>query len=278
MSLINQLLERGYKLQSEGRQNYRIVGHAGLIIKGNYWYSHSLGKGGNATTLLEMLKKISDLRGSVKYPSIPGTHHYITQNHCTVADPIYKLSTQARNYLSCRGIKSQLLDQLQQKKLLGENNRGYLSFIGYDDKGQVRCISHRAYSKFMRVKSFESKGSDKRFCFSIPAIQESSKCIIVEGPIDALSIACMENLKYNKGYFNSHILTSCGSNTSHLTTRLRQLRPTAIYLALDTDEVGQSITERLLRQFRNGSTPISVIIGVGGKDPNDWLMERLKSS
>ena len=49
------------------------------------------------------------------------------------------------------------------------------------------------------VQKYEKSGSEKRHSFSITGNVKPSTIVIVEGPIDLLSVACLENLKHREG-------------------------------------------------------------------------------
>jgi len=97
--------------------------------------------------------------------------------------------------------------------------------------------------------------------------------IITESPIDALSVAVMEQLKFKEGYFRSHKIATCGHPKTELKWRIRKLFPRRLWLYYDNDAAGRRIndfTHHLMRgEFACQSIPYTF-----GKDPNDVLRIR----
>ena len=123
----------------------------------------------------------------------------------------------------------------------------------------------------------EDVGSDKRFSFTIPALKTSAQVILCEGPIDALSIACLEDLKHHRGYFQSQKISTCGAPPSMIIQRLKQIKPKNVVLAFDRDATGQAMTKRLVWSLKSASIRTIVVPPGVGKDPNDWLRNRLNA-
>jgi len=59
-------------------------------------------------------------------------------------------------------------------------------------------------------------GPNKNHSFPLLANQPCADMIITKSPIDTLSVAVMEQLKFKEGYFRSHKIATCGHPKSEL--------------------------------------------------------------
>jgi hypothetical protein len=268
MSIVDMLTNKGYHLKHEGGGNYRIKGYAGLIVKDNCWYSHSNAKGGGITTLMAYLGE----KWNIDEQKYKTTHAYPVRQATLSTEHLHKLDFRGRDYLLMRGIDRNIIDELAEKQHIMEDPRGYVSFIGYDEQGRVQCISNRAYRDWLDVQRYEMRGSDKRYTFSFPSpASTTDTCILCEGPVDALSIACLEHLKNRNGYFNTVKIATCGAPSSFLLPRIKSINPTTVFLAFDNDNAGDEMTYRTICILRK--LPLKVVVARprSSKDPNDLL-------
>lgn len=260
-NLFELLTQRGYTLSQEGTQ-YRVVGHAGLIIHQNEWYHHSLSTGGNAIDLLIHLEGLS------------------------FKQAVYELSTDmfSTKYDDClhylvkkRRIDQELIDDLLALKLMTikENTinfHGYQNQTSLNDLGDIKC---NTWINIKNKTRGESKGSDKSYSFSLPNYNNYHENIIIiaESPLDALSIACMEKIKTDNDYYQTHKIALCGTNHKNLEQRIKALKPSRIKLALDNDPAGKRATSSILKILKD-IAPIEIIY-YKFKDPNE-LLQSLK--
>ena len=155
-------------------------------------------------------------------------------------------------------------------------------FFGYENQGdlknpgQITCTTWRSTVNDARG---ELKNSKKQNSFSIPdfvGCQSGQRNIIIaESPIDILSIACLEHRKYKKGYYQTYKIALCGLIQPHLEKRIQRLAPTNIFLALDNDTHGKNAASKI--QFQLQKIAPTKIIPYQGKDPNEYLIQLLKS-
>jgi DNA primase len=267
------LRQQGYILEREGGGNYRVQGFQGLIVKDNYWYQHSTQQGGHASALLSKLannqQKIA-LDFQNKIHTIREYPFRYSRNTDGFEPPIL-------NYLVReRKIDKELVEMLIQKKLISWDHRN-ICFLGYDENGNIQCVTRRSTLQSSVVPKSEAKGSDKKFSFTMPAAHDAASVIITEGPIDALSVACMENRKHQKGYFETTKIALCGNIGYDLQDRLSKLKPRQIWLALDYDATGRNMTRNIYNDIHS-IAPTRIVSFPYGKDPNDWLRYRIAHS
>jgi len=270
MNLPNLLENRGYKLKAEGGGNFRVLGKGGLIVKGQNWYWHSEGLGGrDPMTLLAHLGESYDGMSSLVNDESK-TVSVIKSMLDVGTDP---LSPMGRSYLLRRGIEPDLIDHVTRMNLVRDGPKGFLAFLGYDDFGKIRCISQRAYNQTRKILRYDRKGSDKQWTFSLRSTGNST-VIVVEGPIDALSIACLENQKHHRGYFETTKIATCGSSASNVVNRLRRMNPERVIIAMDLDPPGHNMSESLIQACSRLGVTTVVVNKENGKDPNEWLLNR----
>lgn len=261
-NLFELLSQRGYTLLKEGSQ-YRMVDHEGLIIHENKWFRHSLNIGGNPIDLIMHLenlpfrKAVEEILGN----QIKNNDDYLIKHRLIDAELV--------NELICIEFIKYEKDNVL---FFGYENQGDLK-----NPGQIACTTWR--STVSDAKG-ELKNSKKQNSFSIPdfvGCQSGQRQIIIaESPIDILSIACLEHRKYKKGYYQTYKIALCGLIQPHLDKRLQSLRPTNIFLALDNDAPGKNAAIKLQSQLQK-IAPVH-IIQYQGKDPNEYLIQLLKSN
>ena len=97
--------------------------------------------------------------------------------------------------------------------------------------------------------------------------------IIAEGPIDVLSIACLEHRKHKKGFFTTHKIATCGFPHKSIAERIKKISPKKVVLAMDMDEAGEKMTTFLKENLSN-FFPVSQVT-FDANDPNDLLKKIL---
>lgn len=278
MNLIDELQARGYSLRHEGGGNYRVIGHSGLIVKSDCWYNHSEGIGGSSKEILSQLKSSS-----------PTISHYTTKKPLAFSKNIVNLEGGLRpafdkstRNIECYLIRDRCIDailvhQLIQKKLIFQDIYKNACFAGYNEYDQLKCLSIRATLHHRQPQKIELRGSDKRFTFSLRSSHHNVDLIISESPIDILSIACLEHNKHHKGYFQTHKIALCGTNTKHISKRIEKFKPKKIWIVCDNDNTGKRLSKKLYSQLCH-KYDLKIIQVKHGKDPNDELKFRKQNS
>jgi len=273
MNLIEELLSRGHILKPEGSGNYRVLGHGGLIVKDNGWYSHSQGIGGNAATLLG---KIGFAYNNPNHLDPSNFDIPKSKPKISLDGELYPLGARSKLYLLRRHIHGDLIDELNERGTLREDRKGYICFVGYNGKNNVKCVSCRSIEPHLNVQKYERAGSCKHYSFSIPSDKSSDVVILCEGPIDALSIACLEEIKHHRGYFETTKIATCGAPSSHIALRVQRLHPKSIILAFDNDVAGDRMAEAVEYLLKYYNFEIIRTKPGNGKDPNEWLENHAK--
>jgi hypothetical protein len=265
-NLFELLSQRGYSLIQEGGQ-YRVAGFSGLIIKDSIWYHHSQNKGGNAIDLLMYLENLTFAKA---VNTIDKDSNYYS---CFAFDTDFHV---AEDYLiRQRYIDYSLVYDLMATNLIKQAHENKVCFLGYENQsdlinaGPIKCISWRST---IDNKRGEISGSEKLYSFSIPDYDQEEKerhIILAEGPIDILSIACLENRKHNNGYYQTYKIALCGTNHFKIAERIKKLKPNRISLALDNDPAGQLAAKKFYQEL--SKTYPTKIINYPQKDPNALL-------
>lgn len=274
MNLIDELNARGYSLRHEGGGNYRVKGHSGLIIKSHCWYHHSKGIGGRP---IELIAELENNLPTISYYTKKKTLDFAKKTLTLKGGPRPAFDKHTRK-VECYLIRQRHLDaifihQLIHQKIIFQDIYENACFAGYDENNNLKCLSIRATSSQRRQQKMDLAGSDKRYSFMLKANKENANLIITESPIDALSIACLENLKNNQGYFQSHKLALCGVNIKHLLERVEKIAPRKIWIACDCDHTGKELSQKIYSLLHH-NVPTQIIQINQGKDPNDLLKLR----
>ncbi len=133
----------------------------------------------------------------------------------------YKNNDRVVEYLRLRKISDFIIDYCIDNKLLYESADYHNAvFVGYDRKGVARYATLRGTWKHM-ANSFKGEvaGSDKRFSFSVPAIDKSDKLIVTESALcEFLHNALYEQLVFmfrsRRKYSCRHIIQEKASHNN----------------------------------------------------------------
>ena len=235
-SLEEYLKNKGEILKKEGRQ-YRVKSHPGLVVFKNMWYSHTLLKGGNSLDYLVELEGMEFRKAVV----------ILSQNFVSLCnDPFIKpdrVVIPPRNennrrvlaYLvKARGISAKLiLPLLKEGRIYEAAITHNAVFTGTDNDNTIRYVMQRSTLPGNSMK-FESKGSDKKYSFSIKG--KSNTLFVFESPIDLLSFV---SLKPGIMHDNPHMLSLGGVSDIALKAYIQRTPAIhSIVFCLDHDQAG----------------------------------------
>lgn len=182
-----------------------------------------------------------------------------------------------------RCIDWEIVTDFMKRKMIMETEKQEAAFVGYDEKGEIRCINLRAMDGSDGKKTVY--GSDRQYAFRLVSAKENPTLHLFEGAIDLLSYLTFlqwKGIDYREGNFLSlggiyqpkkEIEKS--SVPVALKRYLSERETTRIMIHFDNDYPGMRAAETLiaiLPEYEVKSFPPP-----RGKDYNDYLvMERKK--
>ncbi|NTZ19110.1 DUF3991 domain-containing protein [Paenibacillus sp. JMULE4] len=274
------------------RNVYTTRTHDSLKISNGKWYWWSRGIGGRSA--LDYLIKVRGL-------SFPDAVLLIEDVH-PVSEPTFSHPSQHRPvrfelpepnrtshrvaaYLSKRGIHRALIEYCLETGRLYESRRYHNAvFVGFDQEGIPRYAAIRGTTSTRYMG--EAAGSDKRYSFSIPALNDSPELHLFESAIDLLSYCTLEHLA-GRNWRQAHKLSLAGiyrpkagreqSDPPAALTQFLQSFPQVkrLVLHLDNDEAGRLATVTIQRLL----SPVLYISDEPpkrGKDMNEELQWRMR--
>lgn len=183
-------------------------------------------------------------------------------------------------YLTGRGISREVINYCIDTKRLYESKKySNAVFVGFDPQGVPRYAALRGTSgsRFMG----EAPGSDKRFSFSIAAVDETEKLHLFESAIDLLSFCTLELLR-GRDWRREHCLSLAGVYSPK--EKINEFTPPAalmqylkdhpridsVALHLDNDEAGR-LAANAIKYILSSDYTVSDEPPKRGKDMNDYL-------
>lgn len=265
---------------------YCLRSHDSLRISNGMWCWFSRGIGGKSA--LDYLIKVQGL----PFPKAVRTLLKLPETEMSTAPPprlkpkqlllpeLNDNTDAAVSYLKSRGIHSVILDYCLEHRLILETKKHHsVLFIGYDAQGIPRQASLRGT---IGTYKGEATGSDKHFCFHIPAQNISEKLHVFESAIDLLSYATLE-LFEARDWQRDHLLSLSGvyatqrRNTVPIgLDRFLKEHPEIeiVHLHLDNDDTGRRASEAITAGLASRCEVIDAPPRMG-KDVNDQLCHRI---
>ena len=190
--------------------------------------------------------------------------------------------TRVVEYLRGRGIDREIIDHCIKTGRIYESYPYHnVVFVGQDTDGKSRYANLRGIGTDFKG---EANGSDKRFSFSIPAMN-SDTVHLFESAVDLLSYATMQKLD-GKEWNAEHLLSLAGVYKSKRDTEESTL-PLAlgqfledhpevkhVNLRLDNDPAGR-IAMSTIYKLLTDKYDVCPLPPLSGKDYNDTLCDRL---
>lgn len=181
-----------------------------------------------------------------------------------------------------RWIHWEIVTDFMKRKMIMETENHEVAFVGYDSKGEIRCINLRA----MDGSDFKKTvyGSDRQFAFRLVSDKENPTLHLFEGAIDLLSyltILRWKGISYECGNFLSlggiyQPKKEMEKSTVPVALKryLSERKTETIMLHFDNDVPGKRAMETLkviLPQYE-----VKVFPPPKGKDYNDYLVMEMK--
>lgn len=277
-SLEEYLLNKGEFLKKEGNQS-RVKSHSGLVVINNKWYSHTMQKGGNTLDYLIYIDGI-EFKKAVEILSVYETKYSSNldrNKNSEISLPLMIPPKHTDNkrvmaylrYSRCID-KNILFHLLKQGRIYEAVNTHNCVFAGIDENMHIRYVMQRSSISKSSLK-FESRGSDKRYSFSISG--ESDLLFVFESAIDLLSYM---TLYPDRIALKPHLLSLGGVSDIALSAYLRRFHNISkIILCLDNDKVGVTGGRQLNEKFKADNIKIYNHIPAH-KDWNQELLVKCK--
>ncbi len=270
------LQAHGYNLQWEGR-NWRVPGHAGLLIQGNHYKHFSSGAGGNSLDFLvdflgyKFLDAVHELTRTapspdhqqpVQVPEPPAPKEFMPP--APERGPYRRVIA----YLTqTRGLPVSLVTRLIHDKLLYQDQYGNCVFPCRDRDGATRgAIIRGTYSDIRYVA--RAPGSDASYGWRWSPAQSSGQMVIAESPIDAMSLAVLwPEVRLH------HILALGGLILAGVQRFLDEYSSDVkvVIMALDSDQAGWEATNAWADNLQQRGYDVQVYSPMAGKDWNEML-------
>ena len=260
--------------------------HDSLKISNGKWCWWSRGIGGRSA--LDYLIKVQDIpfleaveiilgQAEVRPPKI--VQQTETKKGQLTVPKMTVSPTIAYEYLTeKRMIDWEIVMDCFAKKMIMETQNHEVAFIGYDEKGAIRCINVRATDDSDFKKTLY--GSDRRFAFRLVSENENPVLHLYEGAIDLLSYITIlkeQGVNYKEGNFLSlggvyQPKKEIEKSTVPVALQryLAERKTTKIMVHFDNDFAGRRAVETLkiiLPEYEVKNYPPPT-----GKDYNDYLI------
>ena len=287
-NLVDYLESQGESLEHAGQGWFKIKGSGGVAVKGNAFChlnepNFMQGRPKNALefvlwreqcTFPEAVDRLSGISpvsvGKPQTPSLPAPKLPIPEQTLHLVES----SNIVCEYLTeHRHLDSKLVHELVDKKIIRQDQRGNVLFLGSDAQGQIRNVVKRSTHKSQPFKGL-AKGSDRQYGFAFGE-HGSNRLCVTESAIDAISLAELERKQGKTASYLS--LNGLASNA--LDQYLRDYAEiTEITIALDNDrgdvtsvKKGIETAATLANTYRAQGYKTDVLLPPEGKDWNEYL-------
>ena len=265
---------------AENGSNYRCNQHKSLAVKSDRlsWYWHSQGVGGRGA--LDYLVKVEGLpfRQAVEVLTGENLGVALKQSSPSSAEQPKTLTLPEKkgvalkihDYLiNKRGIDSEIVYSLIQKKMLYEDKRGNVVFVGFDEENKARFACVRGTFGDFRG---DCSGSDKRYGFNM-VCNGSDRLYIFESPIDCMSHASIINgyMRDRNAWTEHSRLSLSGTSETAMPFFLKQHKDVKeLVFCLDNDKVGRESATALAKKYADKGYTTRLVFPQG-KDFNEDL-------
>lgn len=171
-----------------------------------------------------------------------------------------------------RGINEDVIAAFADKNMIFESADYHNAvFVGFDKSGVPRHANKRGILKGSTFKG-NAEGSLDEFAFHW--IGTNNKLFLVEAPIDALSLICLNKDTWQEDWKNNSYAASCSISDRVLFQCLKDYpHINEVYIAYDSDEYGQRAAKRTKAKLDNLGGYKSHILVPENKDWNEDYLE-----
>lgn len=275
------------ELKRTGPHEFCTVTHDSLKISNGKWHWCSRGIGGK-TALdylihvrgMDFVEAVQVLCGADSVPISIQQVNKPEKPRPFVLPEVCRCATHVVSYLQGRGIDPEIIGRCIQNGSLYENKKYHnCVFVGWDKKGTPRFACMRGTSGNFKQ---DVEGSDKRFSFVLPPSVPTGETIAVfESPIDALSLATINNQKTKDWDRIAYLSLGGTSPLALLQYLIDHSEISQVYLCLDNDIAGLEGMKNI-RMALNQPDEFSRLTVTDrsppkgfGKDYNDLLLKKL---
>lgn len=294
ISILDYAQQAGYTPVRVNTNRYILKEHDSLVIKpqNNLFFWNSQNKSGSVIDFAQALKGISkseaydELTAMLNNPAYKSKHEFTldhikekpTQPNKLEFPPATngKFNRMYAYLLKTRGIEKAVIDNLVNRKLLYEDERHNVTFVGYDYDGTAKYGFKRGTATTATPYKRELAGSNelnKQIGWFIN--NNSNKLFVNEACIDSMSI--MSILHRSGVDFNKYSYLPLGGTYINC-LKYHLIQPqnahiNCIYLATDNDEAGANCRSKIKKMLKSIGFKGKVIEKVPcGKDWNDDLI------
>ena len=241
--------------------SYRCKRHPSLAVKDDclsfYWHSKGVGGVGVIDYLVKVenmtfREAVEVITGISPTSAPPPIQHEPPKPKPLVLPEKSGLALRLYDYLcNKRGIDTEIVNMLIQRKMLYEDKRGNVVFVGYDEHDKARLASLRGTHGDCNFRG-DCSGSDKRYGFNIAASAPSERLYIYESPIDLMSHASLENAATGDTWvwLQHNRLSLSGTTDTAIPFFLNQYKAIKeLVLCLDNDTAGRDAALRLSAKY-----------------------------
>lgn len=278
VDLVQYLQDQGEKLIKSGRE-FRWGRYSSVTIKGNKWFKHKSGEGGNAIHFLREFydynfKDAVNLLLSYR----ESTGHVIDTEAIERVEPKEfvlpkRNETMWRLYgylLKTRYIDKEVIDAFVKEGLIYEDSKYHnVVFVGVNEKGEAKHAHKKSTYTSADGRSYRGnvEGSDSRFSFHY--LGESNTLYIFEAPIDMLSY-----ISLHKDNWQQHSYVSmCGIGMQPIEHFVEEFSSIDTFvIGTDNDSAGHEGREKIQDYIVDNKLGNVSTIGTEYKDFNERLM------
>jgi hypothetical protein len=272
----------GYELKPERNGDYKVTGHAGLIIKDNYFYRYSTGEKGSAIDFCmnilgmhfkDAVEALLDVNSVAEDSEGDRLRQSLAKQEKKVG---FMLPTKAAAnsvlfpYLvKVRQIPMKIVKSMIAKDLVYQDENYNCVFPCFDSMRNAKGAILRGTNEDLTFKG-RAADSDMNYGWVFKPDGYCETVIIVEAPIDAMSLMALYPGRADKNY----LLALGGLHLEAIKTFLRENRQVAkVVLALDNDEPAKEFTEKARLELKQ-IYKVDVFLPKGYKDWNEILTQK----
>lgn len=276
--LVELLKSQGETLKRSGSEFEWLDGTQKVTIRGNLWFHQYERVGGDAVGFVrkfynkeysEAVQFLLDGKCGTIIRAKP-----IEQEKKEFKMPrVYWNMDKVKYYLhEVRGIDEDVIEAFVDKNMIFESADYHNAvFVGFDKNGVPRHANKRGILKGSTFKG-NAEGSLDEFAFHW--IGTNNKLFLVEAPIDALSLICLNKDTWQEDWKNNSYAASCSISDRVLFQCLKDYpHINEVYIAYDSDIYGQRAAKRTKVKLDNLGGYKSHILVPENKDWNEDYLE-----